>query len=262
MENIFERWDNFIKSTCPNSKAQLLCMFNFEIDNFIERRGHYPEGTFRERKAILDKFKTALEKCKLPQLQDKNCFYNYSLSVGCLELQLCERNTDMDNLEISKYKLHQTDSDYVPNIDFAVKKTLMRIESSYLTVEQFADLHHVFSETVNQWIQHAKLRHAKKQGENWLIPSCESKPHRKFEGVQYLISETLSIEEFPFVSACHSIWIQQCPANRKRFDCIFRNFDDNTCEHLKLNHVDTESLEFALISSGKVKAEVIDDFFQ
>lgn len=131
---------------------------------------------------------------------------------------------------------------------------MLSVECDYLTVEQFADIQSVTPITVRQWIRRGKLRSAKKNGRDWLIPSFEDKPSRGYESVQYLLedAESIQIDEFPLVSACDSIFIHQ-DDDKTKFICCFDNYKTHLNERMVLNRQEVEFLELALISSGKAK---------
>lgn len=129
---------------------------------------------------------------------------------------------------------------------------LIKVECNYVTVEEFSKIQNVPIATVQQWICQGKLRYAKKIGEQWLIPSTEDKPLRKYEPVQYLLdkAEPLHLNEFPFVSLCDSVYIFR-DDKKSKYICSFDKYETKFHNEVILNRQEVEALEYALISSGK-----------
>lgn len=68
-------------------------------------------------------------------------------------------------------------------------------------------------------------------------------------------ADGIQIDEFPFVSVCDSIVILQDDKDKKKYKCIYSNYKSGLHENMELNRNEVESLEYALISSGKAKAD-------
>lgn len=111
--------------------------------------------------------------------------------------------------------------------------------------------------TVRQWIRRGKLRHAKKNGRDWLIPDTEDKPQRGFSPVQYLVEKEVQIDsdEFPLLSACDSISIFQSQDNKSKFVCYLNNYKTKFHSELELTRSEMERLEHTKIQSGKARVE-------
>ncbi|MFZ5645383.1 MAG: helix-turn-helix domain-containing protein [Bacillota bacterium] len=107
-----------------------------------------------------------------------------------------------------------------------VEHTFITVKCDYLTVEQYSSMLGIEPVTVRQWIRRGKLRHAKKNGRDWLIPDTEDKPQRGFTSVQYIVEKEAQIEsdEFPLLSACESIFILQDQGNKRKFICYLNNY--------------------------------------
>lgn len=71
----------------------------------------------------------------------------------------------------------------ISGLTSTVEHTLITVECDYLTVEQYDSMLGIEPVTVRQWIRRGKLRHAKKNGRDWLIPDTEDKPQRGFTSV-------------------------------------------------------------------------------
>jgi hypothetical protein len=124
-------------------------------------------------------------------------------------------------------------------------------------VEQYAAMHEVEPVTVRQWIRRGKLRHAKKNGRDWLIPDTEDKPRRGFTSVQYIVEKEAQIEsdEFPLLSLCESIFILQDENNKTKFICYLNNYKNKFNSKLELTRSEVERLEHTIIESGKARVE-------
>lgn len=92
-----------------------------------------------------------------------------------MELNLCQA----DEIEV--------ENDEISSMTSTIEHTLIRVECDYLTIEQYASMLGIEPVTVRQWIRRGKLRHAKKNGRDWLIPNTEDKPRRGFTCVQYIL---------------------------------------------------------------------------
>lgn len=240
IENAFRNSYLFSKEDLIQSLK--LTMAHIESDEEVG----YTKKSKQKKLELCNKFLSSLKKCKLPTLTELWWFYAYEFTWKGIDLNL----STADNIELDE------DGYYVSSMTTTIEHTLISIECDYLTVEQFADIQGVTPVTVRQWIRRGKLRSAKKNGRDWLIPSFEDKPTRGYESVQYLLddAEQIQIEEFPFVSICDSIFIHQ-DDNKDKFICFFNNYKTHFKERMVLNRKEVGSLELALISSGKAKPE-------
>lgn len=172
-------------------------------------------------------------------------FYEYQFLGNSMELNLCQADEiEVENGEIS-------------GMTSTVEHTLITVECDYLTVEQYASMLGIESVTVRQWIRRGKLRHAKKNGRDWLIPDTEDRPQRGFTSVQYIVEKDAKIEsdEFPLLSACDSISILQDQDNKSKFVCYLNNYKTKFKSKLELTRSEVERLEHTIIESGKAKVE-------
>ena len=160
-----------------------------------------------------------------------------------MELNLCHADEiEVENGEIS-------------GMTSTVEHTLITVDCDYLTVEQYASMIGIEPVTVRQWIRRGKLRHAKKNGRDWLIPDTEDRPQRGFTSVQYIVEKEAIIEsdEFPLLSACDSISILQDQDNKSKFVCYLNNYKTNFNSKLELTRSEVERLEHTIIESGKAR---------
>ncbi|KAF0194459.1 MAG: excisionase family DNA binding domain-containing protein [Bacillota bacterium] len=203
----------------------------------------YSPGVLGNRIKLCEKFYAAVKKCKLPVLTELWWFYEYDLLENRMELNLCQASDiEVENGEIS-------------TMTSTVEHTLITVECDYLTVEQYAAMLGVELVTVRQWIRRGKLRHAKKAGRDWLIPSTEDKPSRGFTSVLYIVEDDARIDsdEFPLLAVSNRITIVQDQDKKSRFICYLSNDITKFRSELELTRSDVERLEHTIIESGKAR---------
>lgn len=195
----------------------------------------------RERRVELcQKFFKKLQSSHLPTQTEPGWFYEYDFEDDSIELNLC-RATELvwknDGLEMTS----------------EVEYTLISIECEMLTVEEFAKLYEVTPVTVRQWIRRGKLRSARKEGGEWVIPELADRPHRGYEPAWYLLKEpeTTHIEGFPFVELSSMILIDQDDCDKETFRVTFLNRENGLRQVLELGRKETEAFECSLIATGK-----------
>ena len=203
----------------------------------------YSNEVVKNRVKLCEKFIAAVKKSKLPVLSELWWYYEYQFLGNSLELNLCQA----DEIEV--------ENDEIRGMTSTVEHTLIKVECDYLTVEQYATMHNVEPVTVRQWIRRGKLRLAKKNGRDWLIPDTEDKPRRGFTSVQYTVENEAHIEsdEFPLLSACDSISILQDQDNKSKFVCYLNNYKTKFHSELELSRSEVERLEHTIIESGKAR---------
>ena len=205
----------------------------------------YSNEVVKNRIKLCKKFIAAVKKCKLPVLTELWWFYDYQFLGNSIELHLSQASeVEVENGEIS-------------GMTSTVEHTLITVECDYLTVEQYASMLGIEPVTVRQWIRRGKLRHAKKNGRDWLIPNIEDKPQRGFSPVQYLVEKEAQIDsdEFPLLSACDSITILQDQDNKSKFVCYLNNYKTKFHSELELTRSEVERLEHTIIESGRARIE-------
>ena len=203
--------------------------------------GVAPSRIALRRIDLCAEFLRKLEACALPVLTELWWFYEYLIAGDRIELSLC---TATDVTLDKKGNLSWSTS---------VERTIVKQECGLLTVEEFAQNWDVKPTTVRQWIRRGKLRTARKIGKDWFIPELQDKPERGFKTAYYLISQSdlIKIPGFPLVSVCDSLTIVQDKADKKSFVVSLRNNQSGFRQNITLTQKEVESLEFALISSGK-----------
>jgi excisionase family DNA binding protein len=220
------------------------------LELFVEHEKSYEEPRYsnkvvKNRVKLCEKFIAAVKKCKLPVLTELWWFYEYQFLGNSIELHLSQAN----EIEVK--------NDEISSMTTTVEHTLIKVECDYLTVEQYASMLGIEPVTVRQWIRRGKLRHAKKNGRDWLIPNTEDKPERGFHSVQYIIENEAQIEsdEFPLLSTCDSITILQNQENKSKFICYLNNYQTKFRSELELTRSEVERLEHTIIESGKARVE-------
>jgi excisionase family DNA binding protein len=209
------------------------------------RESGYSSEVVRNRVKLCEKFFAAVKKCKLPVLTELWWFYEYQFLGNSMELNL------------SQAKEIEVENDEIKSMTTTVEHTLIKVECDYLTVEQYALMLGIEPVTVRQWIRRGKLRHAKKNGRDWLIPNIEDRPRRGFTCVQYIVENDAQIEsdEFPLLATCDSIDILQDRDNKGKFVCYLSNCITKFHSELELTRSEVERLEHTIIESGKARVE-------
>lgn len=85
------------------------------------------------------------------------------------------------SLEISHYDYIIFDEDNDIKESSASCREIYRLPCELMTVAEYAELSGVTVITVRQWIRRGKLRTARKNGRDWLIPSLSMPPQRGYE---------------------------------------------------------------------------------
>ncbi|GAB6174525.1 hypothetical protein JCM15765_40030 [Paradesulfitobacterium aromaticivorans] len=203
----------------------------------------YSDEVVKNRVKLCKKFIAAVKKCKLPVLTELWWYYEYQFLDNSMELNLCQA----DEIEV--------ENDEISSMTSTIEYTLITVECDYLTVEQYASMLGIEPVTVRQWIRRGKLRHAKKNGRDWLIPDTEDKPQRGFTSVEYIVENEAQIEsdEFPLLSACDTIFILQDQDNKRKFVCFLNNYKTKFKSKLELTRSEVERLEHTIIESGKAR---------
>jgi excisionase family DNA binding protein len=229
------------------SKEDLIKSFKMTME-FIEfdEDMKYTKMSRHNKLQLCKKFLAKLEKCRLPELAPSDWqFYDYEIFGDAIELNLCSTDTDMELSE---------DGKDISMMNSTVESTLLRVESNYVSIEQFAEIQEVTPLTVRNWIRKGKLRYARLSGNGeWLIPSTEVKPSRAYDFVQWTLLEPLKIDEFPLVAASEVISIHKDYENKSMYKCSFCHFQNKFLQDMELTRNNVEELEYALIASGKAK---------
>ena len=194
---------------------------------------------------LCEKFLAKLEKLNLPKLTDDWWCYWYVLKNDAIDLSLsfCSELV-VENNEVSE-------------ATFSDEYILLSVKCNYMTVAEYAKLYNITEVTVRQWIRRGKIRSAKKQGRDWLIPDIADKPTRGYEDVTYYWKNLTPqiIEKFHFLNGYNSIFIFQNKDDKRLYDVILNNYKTGIKNKVQISNSKREKLELELISSGLVDVE-------
>lgn len=216
--------------------------------NYYKKNGEL-EGQSKQQKEkylkLCKKFLNKLETLNLPRLTDDWWCYCYLLKNDSIDLGLsfCE------NLKIEDGEITEA--------TFSDEYILLSVKCDYMSVSEYAKLHNVTEVTVRQWIRRGKIRSAKKQGRDWTIPDIADKPQRGFEAVTYFWKELPeeTTKKFLFLDGYNSIFIFQNENDKRVFDIILSNSENELRKKIQISNLEREKLELELISSGLVEIE-------
>jgi len=177
-EEVFRKWHLFSKEDILKSLEMLIEYEKTEQDD-------YSEQIRRNRVKLCEQFKRLVSMVKLPDFKYDWWFYEYQFP-------------EVEDGEMSSMSSHE-------------ERTLLTVESDYLSIEEYAALMEVQSETVENWIQKGKLRHARRMESEWKIPDTQERPKRKFVDVTYIVKfgEEIDSQEFPMLETAETISIRR-----------------------------------------------------
>lgn len=166
------------------------------------------------------------------------------------------------SLVISHYDYIIFDGDNDIKESSASCREIYRLPCELMTVSEYAELSGVTVITVRQWIRRGKLRAARKNGRDWLIPSLSMPPQRGYESITYYwdqLSDTIS-SHYPFLPASGSLYMHQASDNKQLFMALITDKDDNSYQELQFESKDRERIELALISEGTVNIDLDTEY--
>jgi hypothetical protein len=226
------------------NKREVLGSFDDFVDNC--RNDDYDEPNSESRKEILlslcEKFRNELEKHDIPTLTEPWFYYEYAVTNEGIELTLCK----CDDVYF--------DDDGGVVIFDDTEQTILRTKCDYMTVAQYADLNDVMPVTVRKWIRRGKLRSARKQGRNWLIPALAKRTSHIFESVAYswgALGDNI-INAFPFLISADSVHIEQDNEYNDTFYAIPNCPGSFIQQEITLTASEREKLEYMLIASPDI----------
>ena len=210
----------------------------FENDSFLE--GIDPDALME----LSETFSKKLTEADIPGLTKPWLFYEFQVKTNeivltvhrCHDIELDERNL-------------------LKSISHLPLYNIIEVESRYVTVEQFARMHDVSDTTVRQWIRRGKLRDAKKQGQNWMIPSTAKRPHRGYEFGEYTWDKLPGeiLEAFPFLEDSEGVFLEQDKYESDCF-CATPKYHNEINKTIQLSTTEREKLELMLMASPDVSA--------
>lgn len=225
------------------------------VEDYIE---HYKsslddeECSQEKRKLIIEigtKFLTELQKADIPQLVKP--FYCYSYSLTHEGISLYRLIYD----DISFNEEGELDSGSSVEDDI-----ILSIPCEFLSVDEYAKLYQVSNVTVRQWIRRGKLRTARKNGREWLIPALTDPPKRGYEPATYHWEKCPEgveavISDFPIKGYAH--FFQDDVDKKKYWVSLYGGEGQEKLVPLAIEA--REQLELMLISSDDVRVELLDD---
>ena len=239
-EEIFK---DFYSQTKEEIIEEFKSHYNYykESDDLEEQSKEHKEKYLK----LCEKFLNKLEKLNLPKLTDDWWCYSYILKIDSIDLGL----TLCTDLEV--------EDDEVSGATFSDEYILLSVKSDYMTVSEFAKLYNVKDITVRQWIRRGKIRSAKKEGRDWLIPDIADKPKRGFQDVTYMWKELTQeiLSKYPFLKGYNHMFIYQDEDDKGLYDLILSNYGNKIREKIQISNTKREQLELDLISSGLVEID-------
>lgn len=234
------------------NKREILESFSSFLD-YMKSDESVENHSFIIRKTLLalgEDFKNLIMESDIPTLYKPWYFYEYEMTNDSINLTLNKA---------SDVKFDE-EEEYISEMNFSVEQQLLEVKCKYLTVEEYANYHGVTTTTVRQWIRRGKLRSAKKNGRNWLIPELADKPKRGFESVTYHWSklEATILDEFPNLLNTEGIYIFQDEENKKQFYGLTRSYRIGNNKKISLTIQQREKLELLLISSDNVEVDRLE----
>ncbi len=203
-------------------------------------------GYIENNKKLYSQFLEKLKKAHLSELHESFWYYDYLYTGRALELYLCEGA----DLELDESK------EFISSMTIEQERVLLSIPDTFVTPEQFAKIHDVKPQTVQQWIHHGKLKYAKYEDGQWMIPSANARP-RRHDFSSYIIDPDNGphIDEFPIASVCQDISFWPDGNQKGKFEARFSNYKMRINESFSLTREEVEALEYELIKSGKATCE-------
>jgi hypothetical protein len=184
-----------------------------------------------------------VKKAKLPILTERWKYYVYEYLGDSIVLNLCE-GSDV-----------QIDEDgFVSSISVQSDRPIIKVDCPYISIDEYATMQEVKSNTVVQWLKRGKLKYARFQNDEWHIPLLEERPSRGFDMTQYTLvaDQPYEMDEFPLVSLCNSISLFH-DTKSKEYTCRFDNYQTDFHERMEVSKEEIEYLEYAIIKSGKFR---------
>lgn len=199
---------------------------------------------------MFQKFLLNIKNMELPVLTKPLTCYEYYL------------RHDGISLEISYYEYIIFDEKNDIEESVASSREIYHLPCELMTVAEYAELYGVTVITVRQWIRRGKLRTAKKNGRDWLIPSLSVPLQRGYVSARYYwdhLSETIS-SHYPFLPAAGSLYMLQSTDNKQLFTALITDKTDNSYQELQFDSKDRERLELSLISESTVNVDIDTEY--
>ena len=177
-----------------------------KLDKYAKEDKKNPGFYYAERDKTREKFAELLDERDFPEMTQYPWGYDYQFDGIAYEFMLVEYG------ESNAYKVDKTGHKYVPDHSY----TLLRVESEYISVEEYAANAGVDPKTVMQQIRRGKIRMAKKMGVSWMIPTLMTVQPRGYMPACYRIEGDIRplSDKYNFLPTEGDVMIK-------------RNFDEN-----------------------------------
>ena len=228
------------------SREDLISVIKQQLEHLDTNEDGDAPGYIENNKKLYYKFLEKIKKAHLPELNELYWFYDYLYTGRALELYLCEgKDIELDE-----------DKEYISSMTIEQERTLLSIPDVYVNPEEFAKIHNVKSLTVQQWINRGKLKYAKYDTGQWMIPSTNARPGR-YDHASYIIDpdDGPQIDEFPTASMCQDISIWKDNNHKGKYEAWFTNYKMGMQDKFSMTKEEIELLEYELIKSGKATCE-------
>ena len=146
---------------------------------------------------------------------------------------------------IDEHPITEDDQEYV----------LFTAPAHFLRVDEYAQVFNVGEGTVRQWIRRAKIRTAKKYGNEWRISELTDPPKRGYTPAHYNWNEELIgvPEEFAFLSGKGSITIRKSEVESQEFIVsLWDRGEGNSSKTFSIDSATRERLEMYLIGNPEI----------
>lgn len=227
------------------SKKDVIASFCSYISYFCDKTEHtITEESFQRKQNLCSRFLHALEQNDFPTVKSWWFYQYYYTGYGFeLRLQLA-------------YDVRAKKESEVPSFRFDDGYKLISVNDDFVSINEFASIHHVKEKTVHQWIKKGKLYYAKLNDDKWLIPAALDRPGRDKVFVQYVIDKKkpFFLPDYPELVNADCITIIQRHNDSDIFDCYVDTDDANI--RLVLTKEKAEALQYKLLISDQ--AEVLD----
>lgn len=128
--------------------------------------------------------------------------------------------------------------------------TLIEFDYPLVTLEEFAAVHEVTLEAVDEWLHMGRLYGAVYEEGIWMIPELHQKPdeERSTMCIELQDSGRLEMEEYPLLKCCQEIRL--FPQDNGEVELIYVNQDQNFKEGIMISKKECGELLYGLQKQG------------
>lgn len=220
------------------SLDDLLYHFDFLIEKTDEQFSDHSKYYRKRRKQFLKQCRNQVTCMHLPLLTNEWTYYNCSESVFGFEVTLSK----LSELEYEGLDIVYTTEDQIG--------TLIEFDYPLVTLEEFAAVHEVTLEAVDEWLHMGRLYGAVYEEGIWMIPELQQKPdeERSTMCIELLDSGRLEMEEYPLLKCCQEIRL--FPQDNGEVELIYVNQDQNFKEGIMISKKECGELLYGLQKQG------------